>query len=62
MLGIRKGIRWKKGQLKSDEAAESDGHSEGHGGFKYSLSSEKLRRSSCELVRGLAESDVWLHA
>lgn len=49
-------------QLSSDEAVEDDLFSEGHEGFKYSLSSQKLRPKLPCLVRGPVESDVWLHA
>lgn len=30
-------------------------------GFKYSLSAEGLRPKLLRLVRGLVQSDVWLH-
>lgn len=49
-------------QLSSVEVAEDDGCSEGREGFKYSLSSEKLRPKLPRLVRGLVQSDVWLYA
>src|SRR5690242_3971909 len=58
----KRGIRLKKVQLSSVEDGEDDGYSGGREGFKYSLSSEKLRPKLPRLVRGLVQSDVWLYA
>jgi hypothetical protein len=61
-LGYKKGIRWKKVQLSSDEAIEDDVLSEGHEGFKYSRGEKRLRPRAPAVGEGLVQSDVWLHA